>query len=107
MWEEKTFELGEDKNHIVYYFSIKVEPDCNNVNKFSVNIFYTDPMSFEKKEVVRIDNYHEDYHGQTHKHKLYKRNNPVEKVNVDVWVAWRDLWFNWKVYVNKYKNKKS
>lgn len=106
MWKERSFELGELDNNY-YYISIKVEPDCNNVDKFSVNIYFKNPKTFEPEEIVRIDNYHEDYHGQTHKHKLYRRNEPVKKVNMDVWEAWDDLESNWKVYVDKYKNKKS
>ncbi|MDY6764522.1 MAG: hypothetical protein SV377_02365 [Halobacteria archaeon] len=94
------YKLGEYKDKI-YFLSARVEPDFDDPDDFAVIVFYNDPDIDTNVEIARIDN----AHGYVHFDKLYRRDQPKEELDVNVWEAVEMLEDNWRTYARSFEKK--
>ena len=98
MSEKATSSLGDYYDR-TYYLTIRVTPSFNDVEEFAVSVHYRNPDAEETVQVARIDT----EHGYTHFDKLYRRDQPKEPIDVDVWEAAECLEANWRQYAQSYE----
>lgn len=85
-----------------YYLTISVWPSFNSVREFAVVIHYyaaADPD--EEVQIARIDT----SHGYTHFDRLYRRDQPKEPIDVDVWEAAALFQANWRTYARSFEER--
>lgn len=83
MASEWTERLGFYRGR-VYYLTVRVAPSLNNVRDFAAVIYYSPGNDPERKiQIARIDT----THGYTHFDRLFRRGQPKERVDEDVWDA--------------------
>jgi len=73
-------------------------PDINDVVKFAVTIHYYDTDADETVEIARIDT----AHGVTHFDKLFRRDQPKERLDIAHPEAEKRLRENWRQYARSY-----
>lgn len=71
-----------------------MEPSYSDVQEFSVSLYHGREEG-RVREIVRIDNSHDK---GPHIHRLYRRDEAEEVVNMDVWEAAEHLQENWRRY---------
>lgn len=99
MSEHATSILGTVRGR-TYYLTIRVTPSFNDINAFSVTVHYSDPAAEEEIQIARIDT----EHGYTHFDRLYRRDQPKDPIDVDVWEAATLLEENWRQYAESFDN---
>lgn len=72
------FELGEYDGR-VYFLAARARPDFDTPEKFAATVYYNDSETESNVEIARIDT----THGHTHFDKLYRRDEPKERLDVD------------------------
>lgn len=97
MAREATWELGTYGER-VYQLTIRVVPNYDVVEAFSVVVHYRDPRTDSGVQVARIDT----SHGYPHVDRLYRRDQPKEPLDVDVWEAAERLEANWRRYARQH-----
>ena len=82
-----------------YELTIRVSPSFDRVNDFAVIVHYTSNTPSEREvQIARIDT----THGYTHFDRLYRRAQPKERIDVDVWEAAALLEANWRTYAESF-----
>jgi len=95
---EYDYEVGV-KGNKVYSIVARATPDLNDPSDFSTSLIYHDRETMEKTEIARIDN----SHGKgTHIHRLYRRDEPEEPFDGDLWDAMDHLQDNWRTYARSH-----
>lgn len=97
MAEEVTWELGTYGKR-TYHLTIRVVPNFDLVEEFSVVLHYLDAPSDSRVQIARIDT----SHGFVHFDRLYRRDRPKEPIDVDVWEAAERLEANWRRYARSH-----
>ena len=87
------FELGEHGGR-VYFLAARARPHFDTPEEFAATIYYNDAEAKSNVEIARIDT----AHGHTHFDKLYRCDEPKERLNVDFWGAIERLEDNWRTY---------
>ena len=82
----------------VYYLYLRAEPGLNDPEEFAAVVF-RDTADGENVQIARIDT----EHGYTHFDKLYRRDQPKEKVEWGYWEAVEKLMENWRTYAENYE----
>lgn len=82
-----------------YHLTIRVSPSFNHVTDFAV-VVHRSPTDTAGREIqiARIDT----AHGRTHFDSLYRRGQPKERIEVDVWEAAALLEANWRTYAESF-----
>lgn len=99
MTDELTYELGTFSGHR-YILRGHAEPTDEQPDEFSVTVYYRNASTEENVEVARIDT----AHGYVHFDRLYRRDQPKEKVDWGYWEAVTELMENWRTYARNYDN---
>lgn len=98
MSEHSTSELGVVRGK-PYYLTVRATPNFDRVRDFAVVLYYTPADDPETKiQIARIDT----THGYTHFDRLYRRDQPKERIDVDIWQASTLLEDNWRTYAERY-----
>lgn len=81
------------------HLTIRVSPSFNHVTDFAV-VVHCSPTDTDGREIqiARIDT----THGHTHFDRLYRRDQPKEQIDVDVWEAAAILEANWRTYAERF-----
>lgn len=95
-----TDELGGYRNRR-YFLRVRVEPDFDAPEDFAVVVFYRVPERDETVEIARVDT----AHGYTHFDRLYRRDEPKERVDWGLWEAVRRLRENWRTYAESFERR--
>lgn len=84
-----------------YHLTIRVSPSFNHVTDFAV-VVHCSPTDTDGREIqiARIDS----THGYTHFDRLYRRDQPKERLDVDVWEAAALLEANWRTYAESFED---
>lgn len=98
MAEAVTWELGTYGER-TYQLTIRVVPNFDLVEEFSVVLHYLDAPSDSSVQIARIDT----SHGYVHFDRLYHREQPKDSIDVDVWEAAELLKSNWRRYARAYE----
>lgn len=98
MASEWTERLGQYRGR-VYYLAVRVKPGLHNVRDFAAVIYYSPENDPERKiQIARIDT----THGYTHFDRLYRRDQPKDRIDVDAWSAAALLRVNWRTYAESH-----
>lgn len=97
MAKEVTWELGTYGQR-TYQLTIRVDPNFDLVEEFSVVLHYRNAPSDSSIHIARIDT----SHGFVHFDPLYRRDQPKEPIDVDVWEAAERLEANWRRYARSH-----
>ena len=97
MTDEYTEPLGHYQGY-PYFLTVRAKPSFDQPREFAVVVQYDDPETESNPEVARIDT----AHGYTHFDKLYRRDQPKEPLDVDLWDAIGRLENNWRRYAESY-----
>jgi hypothetical protein len=81
-----------------YLLSVRAD-DFNEPDDFCVTLYYKDAETDENIEVARIDT----AHGYTHIDRLYRRDEPKEEFDGNVWDACEYLEENWRDFARSYE----
>jgi hypothetical protein len=92
------YELGKQEGR-VYFLAARARPDFDIPEEFAVSVYYNDPETQSHVEIARIDT----AHGHTHFDKLYRRDEPKERLDVDFWDAIEWLEDDWRTYATSYE----
>ena len=99
MASEWTERLGFYRGRI-FYLTVRAAPGLDDVRDFAAVIYFSPDDDPERKiQIARIDT----AHGHTHFDRLYRRNQPKERIDVDVWEAAAFLKSNWRTYAESYE----
>ncbi len=90
--------MGEIGRHD-FSLLARVDPSLNDPENFSISLICREKETDEKTEVVRIDNAEEK---GPHIHRLYRRDEPEEQLDVDAWGAMQYIEERWKRYAKSY-----
>lgn len=84
-----------------YHLTIHVSPSFNHVTDFAVVVHYasTDDPD-DVIQIARIDT----AHGYPHFDRLYRRDQPKERIDADVWEAAALLEENWRTYAESFED---
>lgn len=93
------YELGTYDDR-PYFLVARATPGFNDPAEFAVVVGYNDPETDEHIQVARIDT----AHGYVHFDKLYRRDEPKERLDVDFWTAVERLEQNWRTYARGHKH---
>lgn len=83
-----------------YRLTVRVTPSFNEPEDFAVVVFYTTTEG-ESVQIARIDTEHDHVHFD----RLYKRGQPTDPVDMDLWEAWTHLQSNWRTYAESYEQR--
>ena len=83
-----------------YFLTVRATPNLDRPREFAAVVHYRDPQTDEEVEIARIDT----AHGYTHLDKLYRRDQPKEPLDVDLWDAIGRLENNWRRYAESYES---
>lgn len=98
MPREWTERLGVHRGK-VYSLAVRTTPNHDRVRDFAAVHYYSPKTDPERKiQIARIDT----SHGHTHFDRLYRRDQPKERIDVDVWEAAALLRANWRIYARSY-----
>ena len=100
MTEASSFDLGQFRGR-EYFLLYRATPSVNDPESFAVTVFYRDVQREENVEIVRVDT----GHGYTHIDRLYRRNEPKDRVDWDLWEACTRLKRNWRTYARSFDEK--
>ena len=100
MTEASSFDLGQFRGR-EYFLLYRATPSVTNLDSFAVTVFYLDAQREENVEIVRVDT----GHGYTHIDRLYRRNEPKDRVDWDLWEACTRLKRNWRTFARSYDKK--
>lgn len=92
------YELGE-RNGRIYFIAARTRPGFDAPDEFAVSVYYNDPDTRSHVEIARIDT----AHGYTHFDRLYRRDEPKERLDVDFWSAIERLEDEWRTYADGYE----
>lgn len=93
----KTRELGKYKDRL-YHLGRRAEPTEQQPDDFAVLIYYRDPVREEREVIARVDN----AHGFTHFDRLYRRDQPKDRVDWTYWEAVEKFFKDWRTYARSY-----
>lgn len=93
-----TLPLG-DYSGRTYYTSIRATPSFNDPEEFAVTAHYRDRDTDDEIQIARIDT----AHGYTHFDRLFRRDQPKERLDVGVWEAAEIIEENWRTYARSYE----
>jgi hypothetical protein len=79
------------------FLKIRVSPTFNEIEDVGVGL-YLDPRTDATIQIARIDT----SHGFVHFDRLYRRDQPKEPIDVDVWEAAERLEANWRRYARSH-----
>lgn len=82
-----------------YFVRVAVRPNFDDVEEFTVVLYFADPEAEEHVQIARIDT----SHGVTHLDKLYAERKGSEPMDVDVWEAHAHLESNWRRYARMHR----
>lgn len=85
-----------------YFLTVRATPSLNRPREFAAIPHYQDPDTDSEVEVARIDT----AHGHVHFDKLYRRDQPKEPLNADLWDAIGRLENNWRRYAERYSSSR-
>lgn len=91
-------ELGEYQGRL-YHLHIRAVPSQNDPNEWAVVIWFEDPKSGDRMEIVKVDTAHEE----THIHRNYRRDGMEEPVDWSFYEAMSELEQNWRSYAEQYE----
>lgn len=98
MAEHFTQFLG-NRDGRAYELTVRVSPSFDRVLDFAVVVHYSSTGTADREiQIARIDT----AHGQTHFDRLYRRDQPKERIDVDVWEAATLLEKNWRTYAESF-----
>jgi hypothetical protein len=97
MTQEQSYELGRYRGD-TYSMAIRGDPDLTDPADFAVVVYYRDSTRGETVEVARIDT----ADGFTHIDRLYRRDEPKDPVDMDVWEAVEHFFENWRTYAEEH-----
>lgn len=98
MADESTEILGTYLGR-TYYLTIRVSPILSRVRDFAAVVHYSSPDDPGRDiQIARIDT----THGYSHFDRLYRRDQPKERLDVDVWEAAALLEENWRTYARSF-----
>ena len=98
MANQSTEVLGTFRDR-TYYLTIRVSPNLNHVRDFAAIVHFSEASESEREiQIARIDT----AHGHTHFDRLYRRDQPKERIEVDVWEAAALLEENWRTYAERF-----
>ena len=98
MANQSTEVLGAFRGR-TYYLTVRVSPNFNRVRDFAAVVHFSVAGESERKiQIARIDT----THGYTHFDRLYRRDQPKERLDVDVWEAITLLHANWRTYAERF-----
>ena len=102
--DDPTFEyqLGEFEDR-VYFLTARARPGLDDPEEFAATVRYNDPATDETVQIARIDT----THGYAHFDRLYRRDEPKERLEVDLWEAIELLEENWRTYAASYGEKQT
>ncbi|MCH7660855.1 MAG: hypothetical protein IH933_09855 [Euryarchaeota archaeon] len=80
-----------------YFVLVRATPDFDTPDEFAAVLYYESDSS-ETTQIARIDT----AHGYTHFDRLYKRGEPKDAVEMDLWEAWTHLKSDWRTYAESY-----
>jgi hypothetical protein len=83
-----------------YFLSVRVDPDLNDPTEFAVVVHY-ERSNGERVQIARIDT----EHGYTHFDRLYRREQPKDPVDMNIWAAWDHMEENWRTYARSYERE--
>jgi hypothetical protein len=92
--------LGTYRGH-EYLLRVRVEPSFDAPEEFAGVVYHRDPDAGENVEIARIDT----AHGFTHFDRLYRRDQPKERVDWGLWEAVRRLRENWRTYAESFEKR--
>lgn len=95
MSEEYAYRLGWYRGR-EYKLITRLSPGLNEIRQFATVVYYG--SDGQRTEIARIDT----SHGFTHFDKLFRRDQPKERVEMSVWEAERHLEENWRRYARRY-----
>lgn len=96
--EQSTEILGTFRGR-TYYLTLRVSPDYDRVRNFAAVVHYSTAGPTERHiQIARIDT----AHGYTHFDRLYRRDRPKERLDIDVWDALDLLHANWRTYAESH-----
>jgi len=82
-----------------YYLTIRVSPNFDRIRDFAAVVHFSVAGEPERQiQIARIDT----SHGYTHFDRLYRRDQPKERLDVDVWEAVALLHANWRTYAERF-----
>lgn len=84
-----------------YRLMVRATPSFNDPEEFAVVVFFTDSEG-ESFQIARIDTEHDHVHFD----RLYKRGQPKDPVDMDLWDAWSHLQDNWRTYASSYEQER-
>lgn len=100
MAKESTEVLGTFRGR-TYYLTLRVSPNYDCVRDFAVVVHYSIAGPTERHvQIARIDT----AHGYTHFDRLYRRDRPKERLDIDVWDAIALLHANWRTFAESHDN---
>lgn len=85
-----------------FFLQIRADPDLNTVEDFAVILYFEDETG-DSVEVLRVD----QTHGYTHIDRLYRRDEPKDTVDWDLFEAWEQISENWRTYARSYADKEN
>lgn len=91
MTDETTSHLGDYRGRR-YVLTIRATPNFNEIEEFGVVLYYLEPRTDATIQIARIDT----SHGHVHFDRLYRRDQPKEPIDVDLWEAAKRLEANWR-----------
>lgn len=100
MSETFQYELKPNRDR-PYFIKVRATPSVHNPQEFAVTVFYKDADSGQNTEIARIDT----SHGYAHFDKLFRRDQPKEEVDLDLWEAVQQLRNNWQTYAEMYEKE--
>lgn len=84
-----------------YHLTIRVSPNSNLIRDFAAALHYSPKDDPERQiQIARIDT----AHGVPHFDRLYRRDQPKERLDVDVWEAATLLEENWRTYAESFED---
>lgn len=77
---------------------MRVTPNFDEIESFAVVVYYRIPAEGRTVQIARIDT----SHGFVHFDRLYRREQPKDPIEVDVWEAAELLATNWRRYARSH-----
>lgn len=101
MTDHFTDELGGYRDRR-YFPRVRAEPSFDAPEEFAVVVFFRETDRRATVEIARVDT----AHGYTHFDRLYRRDEPKERVDWDLWEAVGRLRENWRTYAESFRQRR-
>lgn len=82
-----------------YFLTVRARPSFDRPVEFGVVVHYHDNTVDSNVEIARVDT----AHGRVHFDKLYRRDQPKERLDVGLWEAVTKLRNDWRRYAEIYE----